>query len=121
MTRDQDDEAVLRRLRRLGRVMDSAFRVPGTRWRIGADALIGLIPGVGDTASAAVSLWIVNEARRLDISSGTLLRMLWNVLVDAVVGSIPLLGDLFDAGYKANQKNVDLIERDLRKRGPYRD
>lgn len=106
----------LQRIRRLARLMDSAFRIPGTKWRIGMDALIGLIPGIGDAASMAASLWIILGARRLGIPRRTQLRMFGNILFDTVVGSIPLVGDLFDAGYKANLRNTALIERHLKKR-----
>lgn len=103
----------VRRLQRLARLLDSEFRLPGTRWRIGLDPLIGLVPGVGDAASAAISLWLIAEAGRLGVPSGTLLKMLLNLLVDTTAGSIPVLGDVFDAGYKANLRNLELLERAL--------
>ena len=106
-----------RRLRRMARLLDSEFQIPGTRWRVGLDPLIGLVPGVGDAASAALSLWIIAEAGRLGAPSGTLLRMLLNLLVDTTAGSIPVLGDAFDAGYKANLRNLALLERALAERG----
>lgn len=89
------------------------MRVPGTRFRFGLDALIGLIPGVGDTAGAAVSAYVLLEAGRLGIPRATLLRMAGNVAIEAVVGTIPLLGDLFDAGWKANLRNLRLVEAHL--------
>lgn len=107
----------LRRLRRVARLLDSEFRIPGTRWRFGLDPVIGLVPGVGDAASAVLSLWIIAESRRLGAPSGTLTRMLLNVLTDTVAGSIPVVGDAFDAGYKANLRNLALLERALAKRG----
>lgn len=107
----------LRRLRRFARLLDSKFQIPGTRWRFGVDPLIGLVPGVGDAASAALSLWFIAEAGKLGAPSGTLLRMLLNVLVDTVAGSIPVVGDAFDASYKANLRNLALLERALAKRG----
>lgn len=107
----------LRRLRRMARLMDSEFRFPGTRWRFGLDAVIGLVPGVGDTVSAALSLWIIAEARRLGVPSGILRKMLLNLGVDAVAGTVPILGDVFDAGYKANLRNLALLERALIKLG----
>lgn len=97
--------------------MDSAVAVPGTRWRVGLDAVVGLIPGVGDSAGLLLSAWVVLEAWRLGVSRGTLLRMAANVAVDAVVGTVPVLGDLFDAGFKANQRNVRLLERELEAAG----
>lgn len=101
------------RLQRLARLLDSEFRLPGTRWRIGLDPLIGLVPGIGDAASAGISLWLIAEAGRLGVPSGTLLKMLLNLLVDTTAGSIPVLGDVFDAGYKANLRNLALLERAL--------
>lgn len=107
----------LRRLRRTARLLDSEFQIPGIRWRFGVDALIGLVPGVGDSVSAALSLWIIAEARRLGVPPGVLRKMLRNMLVDAVAGSVPILGDVFDAGYKANLRNLALLEQALFKSG----
>ncbi len=113
---DESTEAAqtLARLNCVAQAMDSAVRIPGTRIRIGLDALIGLVPGVGDGLSALVSLWIVSEAHRLGAGSGTLARMLINVAVDTTIGAIPLAGDLFDIGWKTNQRNVRLLAQDLR-------
>lgn len=110
------DLQTLRRLQRLAGFMDSALRIPGTRWRVGADALIGLLPGIGDSATALVSLYLVAEAWRLGATTGTKARMLGNVAVDLIVGSIPLVGDIFDVGFRANRRNVDLLQRDLEQR-----
>lgn len=108
----------LRRLQRLAGFMDSALRVPGTRWRIGADALVGLLPGIGDSATALVSLYLVAEAWRLGATTGTKARMLGNVAVDLIVGSVPLVGDVFDVGFRANRRNVNLLQRELEQRHP---
>ncbi|MQM38537.1 hypothetical protein KBTX_02548 [wastewater metagenome] len=89
--------------------MDTALPVPGTPWRIGADALVGLLPGIGDGAMAVLALYPVVEARRLGVRRRTLARMLANIAVDFAVGSIPLAGDVFDAGFRANRRNVDLL------------
>ncbi|MDY6827820.1 MAG: DUF4112 domain-containing protein [Pseudomonadota bacterium] len=107
----------LERLRRLARTLDSSFQLPGTRFRFGLDSLIGLVPGVGDGASFAVSLYFIGTAHRLGVRKRTLVRMLWNLGVDFVVGAIPLIGDLFDFGWKANLRNMELIERDLARQG----
>lgn len=106
----------IRRLRQLVQLMDNSVGIPGTRYRIGLDPLLGLIPGVGDAVGLAASLWIVSEARRLGVPTVTLVRMLMNVALDAAVGTVPVLGDLFDAGYKANQRNLDILERELEMR-----
>ncbi len=105
------EPAALRRARALARLLDSAFRLPGTRWRFGWDALIGLAPGIGDLITAVASLYIIRLAGELDVPLLIRLRMLANVLLDFLVGSVPLAGDLFDAGFKANLRNVALIER----------
>lgn len=105
--------AAVARLRRLAQVFDAGIRVPGTRWAIGVDPLIGLLPGLGDAIGAAVSTYILLQAARCGASTPVLLRMLGNIAVDAVGGSVPLLGDVFDAVWKANLKNVDLLERYL--------
>lgn len=103
----------LRRLRGIATLLDSAVRVPGTRVRFGLDALIGLVPGVGDVAGGMASAWVLIEAARLGASRPVLLRMLGNVVVEVLVGAVPLLGDLFDVGWRANVRNVDLLERHL--------
>lgn len=107
------DWARIRRLERLANLLDDRFRIPGTRWRFGWDAIIGLVPGVGDAAGAACATYIIAEAARLGVPRGVILRMLANMGVDAALGLIPLVGDLFDARYKANRRNVDLLLRHL--------
>ena len=99
----------LEQLKLLARLMDSAFEIPGLRLRFGLDAILGLLPGIGDLASSFVSLYILQEAQRRGVSRVTLARMSFNPLVDLLVGSIPLLGDAFDVVWKSNQKNVALL------------
>jgi hypothetical protein len=101
------------RLRSLTRLLDTAFQVPGTRIRFGLDALIGIVPGIGDAIGAVFSAVIVFQAARLGASKATLVRMMANVALDTIVGEIPLLGDLFDAGWKANTRNLALLEAHL--------
>jgi hypothetical protein len=98
-----------RRLRWLAWAMDCAYVVPGTRWRFGWDAIIGVMPGAGDLVGTAVSAYIIYEAARLGASRWTLARMVLNVAVDAAVGAVPILGDLFDAAWKANVMNLRLM------------
>src|SRR5688500_3973549 len=100
-------------LKALARLMDSAVAIPGTNIRLGLDSVIGLIPGLGDLAGAAMSGYIVLAAAKLGVPTPVLIRMVANVAVDGVIGSIPLLGDLFDVGFRANLRNTDLIERHL--------
>jgi hypothetical protein len=98
-------------LERLSWLMDDLFRIPGIGWRVGLDALAGLIPGFGDTASSLVSFYILASAVRYRVPKVTLLRMGLNLGIDYVLGSIPFAGDLFDAFWKANQMNVDLLRK----------
>ena len=99
----------LRRIRGLARLMDTALRITGTGVSLGADSVLGLIPGIGDCGAAAVSLFIVNEARRLGVPKETLFRMLVNVGFDTVAGSVPVLGDVFDVYFKSNRRNLQLV------------
>lgn len=103
----------LEQLRTLSRVLDSAFTIPGTDFRFGLDALVGLVPGFGDAVGALFSGYIILQARRLGAPSAVINRMIVNVGVDTVVGSMPLFGDLFDAGWKANTRNLALLEQHL--------
>ena len=100
-----------RSLDQLSLWMDGLFRIPGTGWRIGLDALVGLIPGVGDFATTAVSLYILAAGVRYRVPKVTLLRMATNIGVDYLLGSIPVVGDIFDAAWKSNQMNVDLLRQ----------
>lgn len=101
------------RLDRLSRQLDSAFRIPGTRFRLGFDTLVGLIPGVGDVATMLPAAWILLESHRMGLPRERLLRQGINVAIDGAVGSIPLIGDLFDAGFKANRRNVEILRAHL--------
>src|SRR6267154_2436989 len=98
-------------LERLGWVMDDLFRVPVLGWRFGLDAVIGLIPGFGDTATSLVSFYILAVAVRYRVPKVTLLRMGLNIGIDYLVGSLPLVGDLFDAWWKSNQMNIALVRK----------
>jgi hypothetical protein len=102
---------VERSLDQLSRLMDGLFRVPGTGWRVGLDALVGLIPGVGDFATTAVSFYILAAGVRYRVPKVTLLRMAANVGVDYLLGAVPVVGDLFDMAWKSNQMNVELLRR----------
>jgi len=102
--------AKIRRLRRLAWLIDAAGRVPGTRFRFGLNSLLGLAPGAGDAVLALISLYIVYEAMRLGVPRAKLARMLVNVAVEAGLGATPLLGDLLDVVWKANLRNLDIID-----------
>src|SRR5437660_9380713 len=103
------DEARLKRVRLLSRLLDEQFRIPGTRYRLGLDGLLGLIPGVGDAAGALLSAYILYEAMRLGAPSTVLLRMVANIGIDTVGGAVPVVGDIFDIAWKANKKNAALL------------
>ena len=95
----------------LGWLMDDLIRIPGLGWRFGLDALVGLIPGFGDTATSLVSFYILVSAIRYRVPKVTLLRMGMNLAIDYLVGSLPLVGDLFDAWWKSNQMNLELLSQ----------
>jgi hypothetical protein len=99
------------RLRRLSWLMDDLIKIPGLGWSFGLDALVGLIPGFGDTATSLVSFYVLLAAVRYRVPKVTLLRMGLNIGIDYVVGSFPLVGDLFDAWWKSNQRNVALLSK----------
>ncbi len=105
-----DDEAS--RLRRLAWLLDSSIRLPGG-FRIGLDGIIGLVPGVGDLLAAGLSTYIVGQAVRLGVPGVVLARMSVNVILELFVGAIPILGDVFDFAFKANERNMKLIDAHL--------
>jgi hypothetical protein len=106
-------EQVRLRLRRLAWLLDNSVPLPGLRFRIGIDPLLGLIPGLGDAAGVVLSSYILHQAWRLGVPRSVLLRMWVNVLIEGVFGTIPLIGDVFDAAWKANTRNVALLEAHL--------
>lgn len=103
----------LRQLEWLVDLMDSRFVIPGTRYRVGLDAIIGLIPGIGDGLGAVVSFYILLRLWQHELPWHVRARLVGNALVDFAVGSIPLVGDLFDFGFKANRRNVLLVKTHL--------
>jgi hypothetical protein len=104
-------QAPLTRYTLLTNLFDQAFRVPGTRWRFGLDALLGLVPGAGDLIGALVGAYGILVARQLGAPMAVQGRMLLNLAVDALAGAVPFLGDLFDFAFKAHVRNRVLIER----------
>ena len=108
-------------LRRVARMLDSAVPVPGTSFRFGLDPILGLVPGVGDLVSPLFTLGILFQARDLGIPRIVQLRMIFNVAIDVLTGFIPLIGDLFDFAWKANNRNMALLERHVyEEHGPSR-
>lgn len=108
----QRQAAVRARLKRLAWLLDSAIPLPGG-YRIGLDGLIGLVPGLGDVVAALLSSYIVLEAARLRVPGSVLLRMGLNVALEVIIGAVPIVGDLFDFAFKANERNVGLLEASL--------
>lgn len=98
-------------VRALADLLDTRFRVPGTGWRFGLDAVLGLVPGLGDVAGLVLSSAVILQAVRLGARGATVVRMVGNVGIDAVFGAIPLLGSVFDFAFKANTRNIRLLER----------
>ena len=101
----------LRRMQYLAKLMDSQFRLPGTKYRFGLDAIIGLIPGGGDLSTFAISSYIIWVMAHNGASGFVLARMVLNVLIDSLFGMIPIIGDLFDFAFKANMRNVRLMQQ----------
>jgi Domain of unknown function (DUF4112) len=106
-------QARYRRLRHVAVLMDGVLRVPGTKFRFGLNSLIGLPPAAGDAMLTAISLWIVWQGSKLGLPREKIVRMLGNVAIEAALGSVPVLGDLFDVIWKANLRNLAIIERHL--------
>jgi len=105
----QGTRAARERLKQLAWLLDSSIPIPGTKFTVGLEALIGLFPFIGDLIGVALSSFILKEAARLGAPKSVLMRMSWNVALEGVVGIVPLAGDLFDAAFKANQRNVRLL------------
>lgn len=116
----ETDAAAREQVRQLADLLDTRFRVPGTNWRFGVDALLGLIPGLGDVAGLALSSAVILQAVRLGARGATVVRMLANLGVDALFGAVPLLGSVFDVAFKANTRNVRLLERHVADAGETR-
>ncbi|MFP5305811.1 MAG: DUF4112 domain-containing protein [Gammaproteobacteria bacterium] len=104
---------VRRRAELLSRLLDSAVAIPGTRFRIGLDALIGLIPGIGDALGVIIGAWFLLEGARAGAPPALLARMLGNLLVDLLAGFVPVVGDIADAWFKANRRNARLLGEHL--------
>ena len=106
-------EAAQRRLQRLAKLMDSQVRVPVLGLRIGADAVLGLLPGIGDVITGAIGAYLIYEAQRLGIPRSAVLRMIANVAFDTAIGAIPVAGDIWDFFFRANDRNMQILARHL--------
>lgn len=112
MSRSNDVDAKARRVKKIAKLLDSNFRIGP--FKFGWDAILGLLPGVGDSVASLVSTFIVYEAVNKNMSRPTIIRMIINILIDSVVGSIPLVGDFTDVFWKANERNAQLFENELK-------
>ncbi len=110
---DSVDEAALDRLKAVAYIMDESIRVPGTELRVGLDPLVSAVPVVGDVISGGLSLYIVVESAYLGVSYATVARMLGNVAIDVGGGALPFVGTVFDAIWKTNKRNVELLVEEL--------
>ena len=104
----------LARITALTKLLDNAFLIPGLNRRVGIDAIIGLVPGIGDAISTALASYIIWEARQLGLPRWKIARMIGNVAIDTAVGAIPLAGDAFDLVFKANVRNLRIIHEHLK-------
>lgn len=114
----KNQEKKVAHLRAVARFLDDSIPVPGTTYRIGVEPIVGLIPGVGDFFGVTVSAYIILRAADLGVSKTTIVRMIINLVIDGVVGSLPIVGDLFDIVWKANLRNIAIIESELLKNAP---
>ncbi|MGO4573866.1 DUF4112 domain-containing protein [Microvirga sp. 2TAF3] len=106
-------EDAIARVTLVAKLLDSAFFIPGLNRRIGLDAVIGIVPGIGDAVSAALASYIIWEARRLGLPRWKIARMIGNVAIDTALGAIPLAGDVFDVFFKSNMRNLRIIHEHL--------
>lgn len=114
----RDAASVRRRLEAMEAVLERAFVIPGINRPIGLDAIVGLIPVVGDVVTASMGAWLVWEARNLGMPKFHLMRMIGNIGIDTAIGAIPLVGDLFDFAFRSNSRNLRIIKRYLDKNHP---
>ena len=106
-------EETQQRLRRIAKLMDSQIRVPVLGLRIGADAVLGLVPGVGDAITGLIGAYLIYEAQRLGVPRSAVLRMIANIAFDTAIGAIPVAGDIWDFFFRANDRNMQILARHL--------
>jgi hypothetical protein len=116
-TRQRSRAERVKRLESIAAVMDTAFVVPGTGIRFGFDGLVGLVPGIGDFVTTALSLYLVHEAWQLGAPKHLIGRMLANVALDGAIGAVPVAGDLFDVLWRANKRNMRLLREWMEREG----
>jgi hypothetical protein len=106
-------EEAQRRLKRIAKLMDSQIRVPVVGLRIGADAILGLVPGFGDVITGAIGAYLIYEAQKLGIPRSAVVRMVANIAVDTAIGAIPFAGDIWDFFFRANDRNMQILARHI--------
>ncbi len=114
----RDPASVRRRIETMERLLERLFVVPGINRPVGMDSMIGLVPVIGDVATALMGAWLVWEARNLGMSKFQIARMAGNVGVDTLLGAVPFVGDLFDFAFRSNTRNLRIIKRHLDKHHP---
>ena len=114
---DESRRAALERIDFLARLFDTAFILPGTNVRFGIEAVMRLVPGIGDAAASALSCYLLYEAHRLDVPKAVFARLVTNVAIEGIIGAIPVLGDVFDVGFRANRRNVEILRRYFQEQG----
>ena len=105
----------LKKIRKIAKLLDSAIAIPGTKFRIGLDPILGLIPGGGDLITAGISAYMIYLATRFGLEKEEIGKMIANVALETVLGTVPLAGDLFDAYFKANIRNLEILEKHIAK------
>ncbi|MEY2833101.1 MAG: hypothetical protein RLZZ574_2360 [Cyanobacteriota bacterium] len=103
----------LRRIRKIAKILDTAIGIPGTKFRIGLDPILGLIPGGGDLVGAAISAYMIYLATSFGLEKSKVTQMIKNIALETTVGFVPIVGDLFDVYFKANIRNLDILEQHL--------
>jgi len=112
-TSNKSQAASLRRLRRISHLLDNAIPIPGTKYRIGLDPILGLIPGGGDVIGSTFAGYVVFKSAQMGVPQETLVKMAANIVFDTVAGTVPVAGDLLDVAWKANVKNIELLDAHL--------
>jgi len=110
---EEQNEEKLLRLKLLGNRLDEIITIPGTKYKIGIDPIIGIFPVIGDLLGSIISIYIIYSGSKMGVSSQVIAKMCLNLGIDFTVGLIPVFGDIFDMGWKANKKNIELIEKNI--------
>lgn len=113
----ESKRAALARIDMLSKLFDTAFTLPGSNVRFGVEALMRLVPGIGDAAASGLSCYLLYEAHRLEVPQQVFARLVANVAIEGIVGAVPVLGDLFDVGFRANRRNVAILKEHFEREG----